>query len=343
MNDNKIKSMILERDLLQNGFNPKVYEDLGVIKSHPVGGRVLNANTVSTDLQRTAVMTQMVRAFAKKLLPITVFSTTFNGVPLQGTDEVVVSYYALDASASTDFVAANGYDTFGGTATSSKKVTVNKRKYQGITFDSSTAARQPAFVASNVLTLKAQKLATDVWTDVLSVVTAANFSTAAFTGAASGFDSDDVADLRGVANAAQWPDRPRALVVHTDYDTALMKDGSIKSSNEFGGSEAIRQGQVPIILGFDYHQSGNIPDNSENLVGFITAPSAVLTAFSPIRPAEDIIEKVRYEVITDIETGITLEFRAWGDPDMDASRQTIECNYGFVTGEAAALKRLVSA
>ena len=44
----------------------------------------------------------------------------------------------------------------------------------------------------------------------------------------------------------------------------------------------------------------------------------------------------------DPQTGLTLEYRAWGDADTDASKEIIECNYGFGVGEKAALKRIVS-
>lgn len=46
---------------------------------------------------------------------------------------------------------------------------------------------------------------------------------------------------------------------------------------------------------------------------------------------------------TDPQTGLTLEYRAWGDADSDTSKEIIECNYGFGVGESAALKRIVSA
>jgi hypothetical protein len=39
---------------------------------------------------------------------------------------------------------------------------------------------------------------------------------------------------------------------------------------------------------------------------------------------------------------LTLEYRRWGDPDIDTAKQVIECNYGFGLGEEAALKRIVS-
>src|SRR5262245_94457 len=46
----------------------------------------LNTNTIDSALQRTFILNDMVRAFRKKLIPVTVFSTVFRNVPLEGTN-----------------------------------------------------------------------------------------------------------------------------------------------------------------------------------------------------------------------------------------------------------------
>lgn len=304
---------------------------------------VWNANTISSDLKRAVLLQDVVRAFAKVLFPLRAFATVYSNVPLQGTDEVAVPYYALDASATTDFVVANGYDTFGGTATSSKKVTVDKRKYQGMSFTSSELRRQPYFNQARLAGLKGETLSKDVWLDILGLILNANYSSSTTIAAAS-FDSDSIAGLRTTANQAQWPQAGRSLFVDSAYDGNLLKDASIKSSAAFGGSEAIRQGQVPQIFGFDYYQNPNIPSNGENLTGFIAFMSAILMASSPIAPAEEVRQQLsRYDLATDEETGLTIEYRAWGDPDKDTAKNVIEFNYGKITGEAAALSRIKSA
>jgi hypothetical protein len=141
-----------------------------------------------------------------------------------------------------------------------------------------------------------------------------------------------------------WPEMGRSLVVNTEFDAALLKDTSVKAAYAFGGSEAIREGRVPRILGFDYHNAPVLPANGENLVGFVALESAILTAFSPIPPPPNTRELMAdYRTVTDEESGLTLEFRAFGDPQMDLDYYIIEVNYGYAKGDAAQLKRLVSA
>src|ERR1035437_2962025 len=64
---------------------------------------VLNAaatNTIDPSLKRVAILQEPIRAFATRVSPLRLFSTIYSNVPLQGTDEVVVPYYALQTAAS---------------------------------------------------------------------------------------------------------------------------------------------------------------------------------------------------------------------------------------------------
>jgi ATP-dependent Clp endopeptidase proteolytic subunit ClpP len=304
---------------------------------------VVNANTIGTDLKRNIILQEIMRAFAKRLMPLRSFSTVFANVPLQGTDKVIVPYFPLETAASTDWVAANGY-VMGDSTQNTKDVTVNKRKYQPIRFDSTELMRQPALNLQQIAEIKAEKLASDIFADVLSVITAATYGAAAFTGVASTFDSVDVTDLKGVGDVAEWPDAGRSLVVQSAYDVNLLKDSGVKSALNFGSSDPIQLGKVRQIEGFTYHMCNNIPGNSENLIGFINFVSAVLVALAPIMPDDTVRSQLtRYELVVQPDVGIAFEYRLWGNPDFDQRREVIECNYGYKAGETAALKRMISA
>ena len=97
------------------------------------------------------------------------------------------------------------------------------------------------------------------------------------------------------------------------------------------------------ILCFSFSKFNRLPDNGEKLQGFIVYPSAIMVALAPIAPTANVMKQLStYTTYTDPQTGLTLEYRAWGDADTDASKEIIECNYGFGVGEKAALKRIVS-
>lgn len=306
---------------------------------------VLNAgtNTISADLKRVAILQETIRAFALRLLPLRLFSTVFNNVPLQGTDEITVPYFPLRTDASNNWNAANGYVFSGTTNTQAKKITVDKRKYQPLDYSSETFRRQPGFNVAALGAMNAERLAADVLFDVLSIVTESNFGPAVKSIDPAGYVSDDVVDLQTAANDLNWPETGRGLIVNTAVDGALKKDNAFKLALNIGGTEVIRGGQLPNVFGFQYAYMPNFPTNSENLIGMITFASAILAAFSPVEPAAGVRSRlIAYDVVTDPQTGISMNYRHWGDPQMDKDYEVIETAYGFEAGETAALRRLTS-
>lgn len=295
-----------------------------------------------TGLQLDDILDNAIVAFKRTIIPLTLFSIGYSRESTKKGDKMKVPYYPLVTAASADF---NGtYDfTDCGPAASTIEIDVNKRKYQAIITTSEELARNnwdPAKIGQ----AKGNKLGIDVCTDVLSLVTAANFGAAIFTGASSTFDADDVADLQLACDEANWPTDMRGLIVKPAYRTALVKDNVIQAANSYGSTDPIQEGRVDRLNGFDVVASNEVPANSENLVGMCTHPSAIAVGFSPITPAPGVLAVLSdYRVVVDSETGIMLEYRAWGDPDTDSFKEIIEANYGYKLAYAAGLKRIVSA
>lgn len=300
------------------------------------------ATTISSELKLNVVLDSALMALRESLLPINAFSTVFNSVPLQGTDKISVPFFPLATDATSDF---NGTYNFADTnAINSREITVNKRKYQALSFTSSELARQPYFNAEQFGFLKGRKLAEDILRDILSVVTLANFGAPILTSAASAFDSDDLITMKTTLDQSKWAKSSRTLIIDNAYEGALLKDASIKNAAAVGTASAIQNGRLPQIAGFDVVGTNLIPGNSQNLVGMVALPEAILVAFSPIKPAPGVLNQLTaYETAVDPETGLTIEYRSWADPDTDTEKQVLEVNYGFALGHAAALKRIVSA
>jgi len=305
-------------------------------------GQIVNTNSVDTNLKRQVILQEGIRAFRRKLIALRAFCTVFESVPLQGTDKVTIPYHALQSVASTAWNASNGY-VAGDTADSYKEITIDQRYYQGFDFSSQTLRRQPYFDFAKHVVLKSEKLALDVVQAAMAKITTASFGAAVVTSPASAFDRDDIADLRGAANTANWPEMARSLFLSTDYDTNLLKDSKLVDADK-SGSDAAMTGILGKLLGFDYYGGNNyIPDNSENLSGFIAWRSALLFATAPIMPAPAVMaDLASYDVVVDEQSGVAFEYRSFGDAQLDVESHFVECNYGAVAGEAAALKRIVS-
>lgn len=305
---------------------------------------VMASNTISAKLQRTLILNSVLRAFTKKITPLSLFSTVFSDVALQGADTVSVPYYPLQTTTSTDWNASNGYDTESNTNDDAKLVTVNKRKYQMIKVTSSTLRRQPYFNLEQNALLAAEQLGVDVWLDVLSAITFSSFGAAVSTGLASAFDYDDLIDVRTACNQADWPEVGRGLILDATYTGNLLKDQFLAGANTSGGTQSLRDGVAMRLAGFDIVESVRIPTNSENLVGMAIMPSALCVATAPVEPAPGVRAKLlSYDLVMDARTGIGFSYRHGGDDVKDTDYHVIEAAYGYVAGTAAACKRIVSA
>lgn len=309
----------------------------------------LNANSVDSGLKRTVILQDVIRAFAVSLMPLRAFSTVFNPVQLEGSGTVTVPYFALNTTSSTSFVAGTGYAGTPDIAVSKKAINVSqtaggKRYYQYMAWTSAELAEQPYFDVVTGAKLKAEQLAVDIVNDILSVVTLSNYSTAAVSQPTASWDSDKVADLKGVCDIANWPAIGRSLIVNSPVDVALLKDTSFKHALNYGDPGAIKDGQIPRIFGFDYYPWANLPSNSENLIGMAVFKSAILVALASVPPTNEVRQNLtQYQMVVDPVTGIQLTYKSWGDAQMDTTESVIESNYGYAVGEAAALKRCTSA
>ena len=135
---------------------------------------------------------------------------------------------------------------------------INKRKSKPLITTSAERERYH-FDPAKLGQQKGRKLAHDVVVDVLSIVTAANYGTAGLDLPPASFDSDEVANLRGVCKVANWGDEDNALVLGSTYETPLLQDGSIKSQDQFGDRDPILNGILRRLLGFDLVTTAVIP------------------------------------------------------------------------------------
>lgn len=305
--------------------------------------QAFNANNISADLKRNVILTQGMRAFKRNIVNLGIFSTRFNNVPLEGTNKIAVPYYPLDTQAANDFADGTGYEFNESSDTEDKDVTINKRKYKPFNFYSHQLARQPYFDVERLMMMKAEQLGIDVWTDVLSIFTLANYGAAVKAEDASTFDSDDVTDIATACDEADWPDAGRALVLKSSYHGNLRKDPSLKNASASGSDSTLREGSTGRVDRFDIYQTPRFPANAENLVGLAVLPPAALVATSPIAPGPAVRQQLlSYDVVVDPDLGISFEYRHWGNPDQDEEREVVECNYGYEKGQTEAAKRITS-
>lgn len=297
------------------------------------------ANTY-TGIIPTLVANRVLKAFAAKMAPIRAFSTNLSPDPGSKGQAITTSLIAQkSAGAVSGDYGALASDSTDTTIT----VTMNQHYGQGFHITDVEATQIAANVFPDQLQRRIEMTVTGVtkqfWQAVLSVVTNANYSTAAFVGAAGTFDADAVVDLRTTANNNDWPD-DRAIVLDPDYVGALLKDNAIQGASNWNAEQ--RGGMIGRISGFDLYESNNIPANSENLQGFICVPDCMAVAMRVVTPqaTEDMID---FQALTDPATGASCGFRVWYDRNSGQVRYTVDILYGYAKANTAGLKRITSA
>ena len=96
-----------------------------------------------------------------------------------------------------------------------------------------------------------------------------------------------------------------------------------------------------MLHGFKVLMSNAVPANGENLVGFATDGNGIASAFRYLAPQQG-HNYTRAEALVG-EGGMTLGLRDWYSEDSGVRKTVVEAVYGFETGIATGIKRLVSA
>jgi len=298
-----------------------------------------NTNFSTAGINDEIIARNIVRGFTAAIAPLTALSTSFSADAARTGEKIKV----IRDAAAIESVASKaiGAPYLVQNADADKvDITLGNPSYVSYGLDDVEVARASGISIELFGVRKGHALAKAVFQDILGIVTAANYGAAAFTGAASTFDEDDVADIAKVCDDADMPEDNRVLMLSNGYIAALRKSGAIKDTSGYGYN-AIQSGQIPMLHGFKVIQSNLIPANAQNLVGFACDPSAILSAMRYNEPQTG-HKYTRAEPVVG-EGGITLGLRDWYDETYGNRRVVMDAIWGKAVGIAGGLKRLVSA
>ena len=296
------------------------------------------ANTIDSNLKNDIILNMALQGYVDTLLPLAAFSANLS--PAAGVRGQSVTVGLVGTQTAGDY--AGSYKTNPDSSIDDIQVTINKHKFKTVHITDTEYANSSILNLEDFGYQAGAAVAAAVVADVLSLVTLANYGAAIFTGAASGFDTDDVVDLRTACNTAKIPKRNRILALDGAYTAGLLKDADLKNVANSGSAETLRNGNVGQLSGFRTFESEVIPGNSENLIGFCGGADGIALAMRYLAPQED-HQYAEARPLVDADSGLTLGMRRWYDNDSGTRYLTFESIYGKSVGRAAALKRLVSA
>ena len=296
------------------------------------------ANTI-TDLKDVRISQNALLPWMETLLPLSAFSTNFSPDAADKLDTVKVPVIGAP-SASSDY--AGDYTANADSEASSVAVTLDRHKYKTVHLTAKEAATTSIPLLEKLVTTAAQQLAIDVMSDIFTSITAANFGTPAIPAiSAEDFGYKTIIKIREACAAAKMPQDSRALVLDNSYFSALLADDIVaKSFITPLAQQGVVEAKVNRIAGFNVYETGCVPDNGENLVGFAAHPSSLAIAMRYLTPIANYDEA---GAVTDPVTGLTFGYLRYTDTKSNKVYITLEALYGFKVVRPAGLQRIVSA
>jgi hypothetical protein len=291
--------------------------------------------TTHTNVGLSIFSNKVIVALRRKLAPIFAFSLDLSAEAKQPGDKVRVPLIGADAAGDFD-ASTNNYKATKSDLTD-REVSINVRKIAKFGIDDAQAASHSPHWWERKAEANSNAVARAALIDILGLITGANYGDADADKVAialSAMNLKGAAAIRAAAVKKNMSPALCALVLNSDYFSALL--GCLDSA-VYGGSEVVRTGVIPNLLGFG--RVIEAPDLT-TCNGFVCPPDALAVANRYLAP----VEPRSYQEVgsaTDEDSGLTVGVRRYGDPDTGLLSVSTEICYGREIGNAAALLRIM--
>lgn len=285
------------------------------------------ATTYDSALNDNIIIDEALNAYTATLATLGMFSTNYSQhAEKKGASITVPLIGSMEASD-----VENDYETASGNAGA---VEVPLNKYAKATV--SMTDREFAESSTADLKIFGQQMgaavATKVIKGVFELITKGNFPTTLAPN--PGMSMTSLLSLaRAKFNSLMVPAQGRAYFPSADAYLELGNDPAVKvaSAMAYGGTEYVRDGVIPRLLGFNLFESVVMPTSPSAVNGFIVHPSAIAVATRAIIPSEQ-RAYIESRKITDPATGITMTYRRHYGTKAGKLFATIECYWGAAVG-----------
>jgi hypothetical protein len=270
-----------------------------------------------------------------------VFSTELKTEGMEEGDQVKVPVYGKTTAVDFNRSTQNYGDSQAQTVTF-KSVILNQ--FYKSTFELNDKDVQKVDM-SKVMMANAEAVVEKATTYVYGLITAANFTVAPTINVVpSAFDSDSVVDLSTYAKDNGFLKNNKVLVLNSAFANSLKKDPALKDASASGSTATLRSGEIGQLSGFNpILESSILPDNGEDLAGFITDGTSIAIASAPVTVEETGQVTTFSENFTEPRTGLTMNFRIFYDNDTGTHKGTYSMLFGAAVTRDATLNRITDA
>ena len=280
-----------------------------------------------------SILAESVIASIKGKLPaLKSFSSVFS--TLEGSAGKSVFVPLVGTSSATEF-STGGYLTQDDATLTGATVTLKHFKVSSRFSPLDVKSYGTQYLVNAFTPTAANAIAEACLGEVAALVTAANYSSSANTGAALSYA--EVVTAKGVLDAAKASDT-RALIVNPTYANSLLTDAQIAAAYALG-AQVIQSGQIGQIGGMSVYQWSSLPTNSESLAGFACGSDAIAVA-----SGLPMTEIPGFEVANavDSDTGLGIQI-IMGQEQSGYYNVTATLLFGAAKGRATSLTRLTTA
>jgi hypothetical protein len=239
-------------------------------------------------------------------------------------------------STASDYTRANGYASSDTTLTD-HPLTINKHKHITYDFDDLERTSHSIPLVEAFAGNAAHALGKALVDDLFAAVTVANYSNGTYYSPVS-FGRSDIVNINKTLAGRKIPALGRIAVLNSDYFENISNDATL-IANAGSQSDTVRSGYIGNVHGVRVEEYAQLPDNSEDLAGFVCIPEAIMLATRvPALPQDT----QGFENVTDERTGLTLQMRTWYDKKTGLDNLTLTFMYGLAVGNADCLERIIS-
>jgi hypothetical protein len=288
------------------------------------------SNSIAT---APSILAESVIASIKGKLPaLKSFSSVFSTLEGQAGKSVFVPL--IGTSTATEF-STGGYLTQDDATLTGATVTLKHFKVSSRFSPLDIKQYGANYLVSAFTPTASNAIAEACMAEIAALITAANYSSSANTGASLTYA--EVVTAKGVLDAAKASD-VRALIVNPTYANNLLTDAQIAAAYALG-AQVITTGQIGSIGGASVFQWSSLPTNSESLAGFMCGSDAIAVA-SGLPMAE--IPGFETASAVDADTGLGIQI-LMGQEQSGYYNVTATLLFGATKGRATSLTRLTTA
>jgi hypothetical protein len=275
---------------------------------------------------------EVLRAFTAGLAPLSAFSRSYSPEARRKGDAIIIP--RVDALSTTTFAYANNdgspYETEGGVIAA---ITLNLDNHQIVGVDLTDVQYANAGSADiiNFAQNQGRALARKCIGNIFSLLSITNFGAAAATPvsiAATGLTQ--LRNARKTMMDRQVPMDNISLISSSELYNSLLGDANITQAFQYGGSEGVREGRIPRLLGMNLYETNALPlGGTLSLVGFLAHPDSIAVAVRTLQPQDAGDSYLAVETVVDEETGLGFTYRRHFNPGKGRHFASVECLFGF--------------